>query len=113
MSIPLCLAGATGWAGSALDQALAKTADIRTISAVSRTHAQGNLGKVLCEPLLDCRIYVTAEEALAHPCDVFVEYTKPDINKSNVLAALRHEAHVVIGTSSLTDEDYADSLKPL
>jgi len=59
-------------------------------------------------PLLDSRIYATAEEALAHPCDVFFEYTKPDIAKSNVLAALRHGAHVVIGTSGLTDEDYAE-----
>ena len=108
MSIPLCLAGATGWGGFALAQALAKTADIRTISAVSRTHAQRNLGEVLCEPLLDSRIYATAEEAHAHPCDVFFKYTKPDIAKSNVLAALRHGAHVVIGTSGLTDEDYAE-----
>lgn len=108
MSIPLCLAGATGWGGFALAQALAKTADIRTISAVSRTHAQRNLGEVLCEPLLDSRIYATAEEALAHPCDVFFKYTKPDIAKSNVLAALRYGAHVVIGTSGLTDEDYAE-----
>lgn len=108
MPIRLCLAGATGWAGSALAVALAKTTDIRTVSAVSRTHAQRNLGEVLCEPLLDCRIYATAEEALAHPCDVFFEYTKPDIAKSNVLAALRHGAHVVIGTSGLTDEDYAE-----
>ena len=108
MPIRLCLAGATGWAGSALAVALAKTTDIRTVSAVSRTHAQRNLGEVLCEPLLDCRIYATAEETLAHPCDVFFEYTKPDIAKSNVLAALRHGAHVVIGTSGLTDEDYAE-----
>lgn len=108
MPIRLCLAGATGWAGSALALTLAKTTDIRTVSAVSRTHAQRNLGEVLCEPLLDCRIYATAEEALAHPCDVFFEYTKPNIAKSNVLAALRHGAHVVIGTSGLTDEDYAE-----
>ncbi len=108
MPIRLCLAGATGWAGSALALALVKTTDIQPVSAVSRTHAQRNLGEVLCEPLLDCPIYATAEEALAHPCDVFFDYTSPDIAKSNVLAALRHGAHVVIGTSGLTDEDYAE-----
>jgi 4-hydroxy-tetrahydrodipicolinate reductase len=104
----LCLAGATGWAGSALALALAKTADIHVVSAVSRTHAKNTLGEVLGESLLDCQIYATAEEALVHPCDVFFDYTKPDVAKSNVLAALQHKAHVVIGTSGLTEEDYAE-----
>jgi 4-hydroxy-tetrahydrodipicolinate reductase len=106
--IRLCLAGATGWAGSALALALAKTSDIQPVSAVSRTYAHRNLGEVLSEPLLDCPIYATAEAALAHPCEVFFEYTKPDVAKSNVLAALRHGAHVVIGTSGLTEEDFAE-----
>jgi 4-hydroxy-tetrahydrodipicolinate reductase len=106
--IRLCLAGATGWAGSALALALAKTSDIQPVSAVSRTYAHRNLGEVLSEPLLDCPIYATAEAALAHPCEVFFEYTKLDVAKSNVLAALRHGAHVVIGTSGLTEEDFAE-----
>ncbi len=108
MPIRLCLAGATGWAGSALAMELVKTPDIRPVAAVSRKHAKRNLGEVLGEPLLDCPIYTTAEEALAHPCDVFFDYTKPDVAKSNVLAALQHGAHVVIGTSGLTEEDYAE-----
>jgi 4-hydroxy-tetrahydrodipicolinate reductase len=108
MSIRLCLAGATGWAGSALALAISKSSDIRLVSAISRTHAQRNLGDVLGEPLLDCPVYATAQEALTHPCDVFFDYTKPDIAKSNILTALQHGAHVVIGTSGLTDSDYAE-----
>src|SRR5439155_7974311 len=34
-------------------------------------------------------------------------YTKPDIAKSNVLTALECGAHAVVGTSGLTDGDYA------
>ncbi len=108
MQIRLCLAGATGWAGSALALALVKNSDIRLVSAVSRSYANHTLGEVLGEPQLDCQIYATAEEALTHPCDVFFDYTRPDIAKSNVLAALRHGAHVVIGTSGLTDNDYTE-----
>ena len=109
MSIRICLAGATGWAGSALAHAVAQTNDITLVSAVSRTYAQRNLGDVLNEPLLNCPIYATAHEALVvHPCDVFFEFTKPDVAKSNVLAALKEGAHVVIGTSGLTDPDYAE-----
>ena len=37
--------------------------------------------------------------------DVFVEYTKPDVAKRNVLQALGGGAHVVIGTSGLTADD--------
>lgn len=108
MTIRLCLAGATGWAGSALALAISKTADIQLVSAVSRSLAGHNLGAVLQESSLDCPIYASAEAALAHPCDVFFDYTKPEVAKSNVLAALSHEAHAVIGTSGLTDEDYTE-----
>jgi 4-hydroxy-tetrahydrodipicolinate reductase len=108
MPIRICLAGATGWAGSALAKAISQTKDMIFVSAVSRTHAGHNLAGVLGEPLLDCPIFATAEEALALPCDVFFEFTKPDVAKSNVLAGLQHGAHVVIGTSGLTDADYVE-----
>jgi len=107
-NIRVCLAGATGWAGSALARAIAQSQDITLVSAVSRSHAQRILGDVLDEPRLGCPIYATAPEALAHPCDVFFEFTKPEVAKTNVLAALQHNAHVVVGTSGLSDADYAE-----
>ncbi|HAL16725.1 MAG TPA: 4-hydroxy-tetrahydrodipicolinate reductase [Anaerolineaceae bacterium] len=109
MPIQVCLAGATGWAGSALARGIAQNEDLSLVAAVSRTHAGKDLGEVLAEPHLSCPIYATAQEALnQHACDVFFDYTKPDVAKTNSLAALRHGAHVVIGTSGLTDADYAD-----
>jgi 4-hydroxy-tetrahydrodipicolinate reductase len=109
MSIRVCLAGATGWAGSALARGIAQTDDLSLQAAVSRTHAGKVLGDVLAEPRLKCPIYATAQEALkSHPCDVFFDYTRPEVAKANSLAALQHGAHVVIGTSGLTDADYAD-----
>ena len=108
MSINICLAGATGWAGSALAHAISKTSDIALVSAVSRSHAGKNLSEILGGPGLDCPIYATVQEALSNKCDIFFEYTKPEVAKSNVLAALQHGAHVVIGTSGLTDTDYVE-----
>jgi len=108
MPIRVCLAGATGWAGSALAHGIAKSGDIELVAAVSRTHAQRSLGDVLAEPRLACPVYASAQEALAHPCDVFFDFTQPSIAKANTLAALHQGAHVVIGTSGLTDADYAD-----
>lgn len=109
MPIRVCLAGATGWAGSAVARAIAELEDITLVSAVSRTHAGKTLGDVLTEPRLTCAVYATAQEALAtNPCDVFFEFTKPEVAKANVLSALQHGAHVVIGTSGLTNEDYEE-----
>ena len=39
---------------------------------------------------------------------MFVEYTKPDTATANILAALEHGAHVVVGTSGLTEADFAE-----
>ena len=108
MTIRVCLAGATGWAGSALARGIARQADMQLVSAVSRSGAGRVLGEMLNEPSLSCQVYQTAEEALAHPCDVFFEFTKPGVARTNVMAALQHDANVVIGTSGLTDDDYAE-----
>lgn len=102
------LAGATGWAGSALARGIAAASDLRLVGAVGRQHAGQRLGEVLGEPKLDCPVHTTAAEALATPADVFVEYTKPDSAKANILAALAAGCHVVVGTSGLSDTDYEE-----
>src|SRR5262245_17860823 len=104
--ISVCLAGATGWAGSELARGSARSTDIVLTAAVSRTHAGRNLGEVLSDGQIDCPVFASAAEALSRRCDVFVEYTKPGSAMANVLAALEHGAHVVVGTSGLTDAEY-------
>lgn len=106
MALNVCLAGATGWAGSELARGVAAAGDLTLTSAISRTHAGANLAEALGDMTLDTPVFATAAEALARPCDVFVEYTHPGIARANVLAALEHGAHVVVGTSGLSDEDY-------
>jgi len=106
--ISVCVAGATGWAGSELARAIAHADDLALVAAVSRTHAGQVLGDVLHEPRLTAVVYASAREALATPCDVLVEYTKPASAKANILVALEQGAHVVVGTSGLTDDDFAE-----
>lgn len=107
MTIKVCLAGATGWAGSELARAISKADDLSLVAAVSRSSAGRDLGEVLNEPGLCCSVYGSAQEALeVNACDVFVEYTKPDSAKNNILTALEHGCHVVVGTSGLTEVDY-------
>lgn len=106
--IRVCLAGATGWAGSELARGIARTADVSLVAAVARREAGKVLGDVLSEPRLTAPIYASAADALANDCDVFVEYTKPDTAKANILAALERSVHVVVGTSGLTEADFAE-----
>ncbi len=108
MTIRLCLAGVTGWAGSALARAVASAPDLELVAAVSRTHAGKRVRDVLTEPGLDTPIYASAAEALTTRCDVFFEYTKPAVAKGNALTALAAGAHVVVGTSGLSDSDYEE-----
>src|SRR5262245_45437061 len=102
------LAGATGWAGSAVARGIARSTDMRLVGAVARKAAGHTLDAVLGEPALAAPVYATATQALATPCDVFVEFTKPESAKANIRAALAAGAHVVVGTSGLGDEDYTE-----
>ena len=105
MTVRVCLAGATGWAGAALARAIVRTDDLELVAGVSLRHAGRSLGEDLAIPNLNAPLCASAEEALTTPCDVFVEYTRPEVAKANVSAAIRREKHVVIGTSGLSEQD--------
>jgi 4-hydroxy-tetrahydrodipicolinate reductase len=107
--IKVCIAGATGWAGSALAKGMTGQTDMELVSAVSRSHAGVSLGEALRTAGLETPVFGSVEEALnrTRP-DVLVEYTKPDAAKGHVLSALRSGAHAVIGTSGLGEADYEE-----
>ena len=104
----ICVAGATGWAGSELSRGISRAADMELVAAISRRNAGKGLGEIIGIQGLTTPIFGRVEEALQTSPDVFVEYTKPDAAKSHVLAALRNGAHVVVGTSGLHSEDYEE-----
>lgn len=98
--IRVCIAGATGWAGSALARGVAAADDLELVAAVSQSHAGETLGKALDEPNIECPVFGTVAEALEVSCDVFVEYTKPDVAMANISSALDKGVYVVVGTSA-------------
>jgi 4-hydroxy-tetrahydrodipicolinate reductase len=107
--IRVCVAGATGWAGSELCRAIVLTEDLELVSAVSRTNADKNLNDVLnFSNDQNIPVFGTIEEALTIPCDVLVDYTKPDIAKHQVITAIQKGVNVVVGTSGLLDADYQE-----
>ncbi|MEO9077709.1 MAG: dihydrodipicolinate reductase C-terminal domain-containing protein [Rhodanobacter sp.] len=90
-----------------MSRGIAAAADIELVAAVARQHVGKQLGEVLGELALTAPIYASVDAALAQACDVVVEYTRLASAKANILAALEHGAHVVVGTSGLSDDDYA------
>jgi len=104
----ICIAGATGWAGSALAAAVAAADDMQLVGAVARSTAGRKLGEVLGIENADVIISDCAATALENPCDIFVEFTKPDVARANILQAVEKGSAVVVGTSGLTDADYAE-----
>ena len=98
-TLRLCIAGATGWTGSALVDAVVAAEDLELRSAVSRSAAGGELG--------GAPVHASVGEALAG-VDVLVDYTAHDVVKANTLTALERGVAVVIGTSGLTADDFAE-----
>jgi 4-hydroxy-tetrahydrodipicolinate reductase len=106
--LKICVAGATGWAGSELSRAIFRCEDMELVAAISRSGAGKTLGEAIGSEGLTAPIFATVEDALKTKPDVFVEYTKPDVAKHHVLTALRRGAAVVIGTSGLSSEHYEE-----
>jgi 4-hydroxy-tetrahydrodipicolinate reductase len=106
--LKVCVAGATGWAGSALARGIFTAADMELVAAISRSHAGKVLGEVIGVEGLTTPIFGAVAEALQTQPEVCVDYTKPDVAKHHILSALKSGAHVVVGTSGLSNEDYAE-----
>ncbi|HVS30868.1 MAG TPA: 4-hydroxy-tetrahydrodipicolinate reductase [Thermoanaerobaculia bacterium] len=93
------VAGVTGWVGKPLAEEIQRADDLRLVGAIARGAAGQTFG--------DVTIVASAEDALADPADVFVDYTSAAVVKMNVLTAVRKRVHVVVGSSGLTDADFA------
>src|SRR5690348_3224608 len=99
MTIKVCIAGATGWVGTALCKAVKADDDMELVGAVSRSFAGQKLNNAIAEINSDLIVSGTVAEAIAQPTDVMVDYTKADIVKTNVMAAIEKGVNVVIGSS--------------
>jgi 4-hydroxy-tetrahydrodipicolinate reductase len=108
MKLKVCIAGATGWVGKPLCLAVSEADDLSLVGAISRTHKGRNLKDVFDDSNLDLMVSGSVAEALDTSTDVLVDYTKAGVVKANVMTAIRRGVHVVIGSSGLTDEDFAE-----
>jgi 4-hydroxy-tetrahydrodipicolinate reductase len=92
--IRVCIAGITGWTGSAVADAVRAAGDLELVAGVARSEP-GSFSSV--------------EEALdAATADVLVDYTHAEAVKAHVLAAVDRGVGVVVGSSGLSAADYAE-----
>ncbi|GHO99428.1 4-hydroxy-tetrahydrodipicolinate reductase [Reticulibacter mediterranei] len=108
MAIRVCVAGATGWTGSAVTSAMLASNEFQLVGAIARRQAGVDIGEALGRERANVIIASTLEEALATPTDVLVDYSSHDVVKGHVLAALDKGVRVVVGTSGLTANNYAE-----
>ena len=108
MSVSVCLAGATGWAGSALAKGIFESSDLKLVGAISKSNGGKVLGSVIDQAENTLLVSSTVAEALLSKPDVFIEYTKPEVAKHNILQALQSGCHVLVGTSGLSEDDYRE-----
>lgn len=106
--LKICMAGITGWTGRAIGAGIIAAADMKLVSAVSRSAAGQDAGEVL--GLEHQGVAISADLASAldgTPADVVIDYTHPDIAQENIRTAIARGVSVVVGTSGLTADDYA------
>jgi 4-hydroxy-tetrahydrodipicolinate reductase len=103
----VCIAGATGWTGRALVSGVSAAPDLALVSAVARSAAGRDLGEALGGEPLGVPVHASVADAL-DGVDVLVDYTSATAVKANVLAAVEAGVAVVVGSSGLTADDFAE-----
>lgn len=90
--IRVCVAGVTGWTGSAVAAAVEEADDLELVAGVARSDPD--------------RFSSVAAALDAVGADVVVDYTHASAVRGNVLAAVERGVGVVVGSSGLTGADY-------
>lgn len=103
----VCIAGATGWTGRALVDAVLAADDLELVSAVARSTAGEDLGVALGREPLGVPVHGAVAVAL-DGVDVLVDYTSHEAVKANALAAVERGVGVVVGASGLTAADFEE-----
>ncbi|MGH3496609.1 MAG: 4-hydroxy-tetrahydrodipicolinate reductase [Nocardioidaceae bacterium] len=106
--INVCFAGVTGWTAPPILTAIDAADDLVLAAGVSRSAAGQSLAAVTGASSPG-QVFGSVGEALTSaPVDVLVDYTSAAAVKDNVWAGVLAGAHVVVGSSGLTADDYAE-----
>jgi 4-hydroxy-tetrahydrodipicolinate reductase len=110
MTVSVCVAGATGWTGRAVAEALLARPGCELVSAVSRSYAGQDLDAAWGSVDNRVPVFGSVAEALGavSGVEVLVDYTSHSAVKANTLEAIGRGVAVVIGSSGLGAADFAE-----
>lgn len=108
MPIKLCIAGVTGWTGSAIAKAIHDNPHFQLSSAIARSTAGKEVGEVLVGNSWGIPIVKDISDINVAETDVLIDFTNPASVKERTLQALQMGIAVVIGTSGLSAADFSD-----
>jgi len=94
MPVSICIAGATGWAGRPIAKAVLAAHDLTLVSAVSRSAAGQDLGRVWGGDANGVPVFGTVAEGLKG-VDVLIDYTSHAAVRGHTLAAIERGVSVV------------------
>ena len=104
----VAVAGATGWTGRAVAEAVLAANDLDLVAATSRTAAGQDLGDAWGVGSNGVPVHASVEESLRGGVDVLVDYTSHEVVGDHVRAAIGAGVGVVVGSSGLTAEEFAE-----
>ena len=107
MAVAVCVAGATGWTGRAVAEGVLDADDLVLVSAVSRSASGQDLGQAWGGEPNEVPVFGAVDEAL-EGVDVLIDYTSHEAVLGNTLTALRNRVAVVVGSSGLGADDFAE-----
>jgi 4-hydroxy-tetrahydrodipicolinate reductase len=107
MTTSVCMAGATGWTGRPIAEAVLAADDLVLTSAVSRSSAGQDLGVAWGGDPVGVPVLGSVAEA-PEGVDVLVDYTSDEVVRANTMTAIQHGVSVIIGSSGLSAADFAD-----
>tara|TARA_R110002072_G_scaffold284587_1_gene449050 strand:+ start:90508 stop:91305 length:798 start_codon:yes stop_codon:yes gene_type:complete len=106
MTIRICIAGVTGWTGSAVTRAILSSGDYELVGAIARQTVGQDVGELLGMAANGITVVSELGDELAANTDVLVDFTSHETVKRRAISALNKGVRVVIGTSGLVSADY-------
>lgn len=104
MLLGVCVAGATGYTGRAVAEAVLAAPDLDLRAAVGRSAAGRDLGEAWGGAALGIPVHGRVADALGD-VDVLVDYTSYASIRAHADEAVAQGVHLVVGSSGLTAED--------
>ncbi len=104
----ICVAGALGSVGRCLVEAIASDPGYVLAGAVARREVGRDAGEAIGIAPVGVAITDDLDRALADGVDALIDYTHPGVIREHLAIAFARRVPVVIGTTGLTDEDFAE-----